>query len=218
MAQQLPEGYESGSDRNTGRSCYLNIYTNQWQTEFPTGPAYQQQIRNMIGIQESFEKKLMQLDGMLDLRRRQYERVQKACQEQKEEIKELRSMVQQLQQQQAALAQAPPTQAPPALPSSSAKSEAKEPRQPSSYKPPQPRTCEKCSTTFPSGQALFKHLPDCQPFRCTKCDSTFPSNTTLHKHVRGCRRPKDTNGNSNTNESEGKQEDQKELPEEPNIH
>jgi len=67
--------------------------------------------------------------------------------------------------------------------------------------------CEKCSITFPSGQALFKHLPDCQPFRCTKCDSTFPSNTTLHKHVRGCRRPKDTNGNSNTNESEEKQED-----------
>jgi cell division septum initiation protein DivIVA len=188
----------------------LNIYTNQWQTEFPTGPAYQQQIRNMIGIQESFEKKLMQLDGMLDLCRRRYKRVQKACQEQKEEIKELRSMVHKLQQQQAA-----PAQAPPASPSSLTK--AKEPRQPGSYKPPQPRTCEKCSTTFSSGQALFRHLPDCQPFKCTKCGSTFPSNTTLHKRVRGCRRPKDTNGNSNTNESEEKKEDQKELPEESNI-
>jgi hypothetical protein len=214
MAQQLPEGYQSGSDQNTGISCYLNIYTNQWQTEFPTGPAYQQQIRNMIGIQESFEKRLKQLDGMLDLRRRQYERIQKTCQEQKEEIKELQSMVQQLQQQQAALVQAPP-----APPSPSTKSETKELRQPSSYKPPQPRTCEKCSTMFPSGQALFRHLPDCQPFKCTKCESTFPSNTTLHKHIRGCRRPKkeDTKENLDTNESEEKQEDQKELPEESNI-
>ena len=144
------------------------------------------------------------MQDILDLRRRQYKRVQKACQEQKEEIKELQSVVQQLQQQQAILAQAPSAQAPstqapsaqapsaqapPASPSPLTK--AKEPRQSSSYKPPQPRTCEKCSTTFPSGQALFKHLPDCQPFQCTKCRSTFPSNTTLHKHVRGCRRPKD---------------------------
>ncbi|OCK86498.1 uncharacterized protein K441DRAFT_672297, partial [Cenococcum geophilum 1.58] len=71
------------------------------------------------------------------------------------------------------------TQAPPASPSSLTK--AKEPRQPSSYKPPQSRTCK-------------KHLPDCQPFQCTKYGSTFPSNTTLHKHIRGCRRTKDVNG------------------------
>ena len=61
-------------------------------------------------------------------------------------------------------------------------------RQPSSYKKPQPRTCERCFTEFPSGQALFRHLPDCQPFRCTKCSSTFQSNMILHKHIRGCRR------------------------------
>ena len=109
-------------------------------------------------------------------------------------------MVEQLQQQLASLIAQPATttvsSAKPSTvvpPSPSTKSEAKEPRQPSSYKPPQPRTCEKCSTTFPSGQALFKHLPDCQPFKCTKCDSTFPSNTTLHKHIRGCRRLKENN-------------------------
>ena len=107
-----------------------------------------------------------------------------------------------IQQQQATLAQAPSTQAlsvqaPPASPSSSTK--AKKPRQPSLYKPPQSQTCEKCSITFPLGQALFKHLLDCQPFQYTKCRSTFHLNTTLYKHIQGCRRPKDINGNSDKN-------------------
>jgi hypothetical protein len=62
---------------------------------------------------------------------------------------------------------------------------------------------------FPSGHALFKHLPDCKPFRCTKCDSTFPSNTIFHKHVRRCRRPKKT---EDINKSVKKQENQEELP------
>jgi hypothetical protein len=73
------------------------------------------------------------------------------------------------------------------------------------------RICEKCSITFSSGQALFKHLPDCQPFKCTKCDFTFPSNTTLHKHVRGCRRPKKTD---DMDKSVEKQEDEERLSEE----
>ena len=63
-------------------------------------------------------------------------------------------------------------------------------RQSSSFKKPQPRICTRCSIEFPSGQALFRHLPDCQPFRCTKCNSTFQSNTILHKHIRGCRHTK----------------------------
>jgi hypothetical protein len=85
-------------------------------------------------------------------------------------------------------AQSATTTTSPSTATSPTKPGAKPPRQPSSYKPPQPRTCEKYSVTFPSGQALFRHLPDCQPFKCTKCESTFPSNTTLHKHIRGCRR------------------------------
>ena len=94
--------------------------------------------------EQTFGVKLRQQQDILDLRRRQYEKVQKAYQEQKEEIKELQSVVQQLQEQQATLAQAlsaqaPSAQAPPASPSLSTK--AKEPRQPSSYKPPQSRIC-----------------------------------------------------------------------------
>jgi len=76
-------------------------------------------------------------------------------------LKKQQKEIQELQTKQATLAQAPPVQAPPALP---LLIKAKEPRQPSSYKPPQPQTCKKCSTTFPLGQALFKHLPDCQLF------------------------------------------------------
>ena len=202
---QLPEGYRSGNCTATGRPCYINIYNNKAQWEFPTTTAYQKQIQDiqdMVQQQEqTFKMKLRQQQDILDLRQQQYEKVKKAYQEQKEEIKELQSVVRQLQQQQAILAQAPPAQVPPgqAPPASPSSTKAKEPRQPSSYKHPQPQTCEKCSTTFPSGQALFKHLPDCQPFRCTKCGSTFPSNTTLHKHVRGCRRPKDINGNLDKN-------------------
>ncbi|OCK91091.1 uncharacterized protein K441DRAFT_665350, partial [Cenococcum geophilum 1.58] len=108
---------------------------------------------------------------------------------QQKEIYELRAL---LEKQQKEIQELQTKQAPPALPSSLTK--AKEPRQPSLYKPPQSRTCEKCSTTFPSGQALFRHLPDCQLFQCTKCGSTFPSNTTLHKHIRGCCCTKDVNG------------------------
>ena len=47
----------------------------------------------MIGIQESFEKKLKQLDGMLDLRQRQYKRIEKHCEEQKKEIQELQTLL-----------------------------------------------------------------------------------------------------------------------------
>ena len=218
---QLPEGYRSGNCTVTGRPCYINIYNNKAQWEFPTTTAYQKQIQDIQDIiqqqEQTFKIKLRQQQDILDLRQRQYEKIQKAYQEQKEEIKGLQNVVQQLQQQLATLAQAlstqapsaqapsaqalsgqapsrqaPPAQAPPASPSLT---KAKEPRQPSLYKPPQPQTCKKCSTTFPSGQALFRHLPDCQPFQCTKCGSAFPSNTALHKHVRGCRRPKEINGN-----------------------
>jgi hypothetical protein len=188
---QLPEGYKSGSCTTTGRPYYINIYNNKAQWEFPTTTAYQTQIQD---IQNTIER---QQDEIRQVRSRDLEMRTR----QQKEIRELRALlekqqkeIQELQTKQAPLAQAPSAQAPPASPPSLTK--AKEPRQPSSYKPPQSRTCEKCSTTFPSGQALFRHLPGCQPFKCTKCGSTFPSNTTLHKHIRGCRRPKDVNGNS----------------------
>jgi hypothetical protein len=199
MTHQLPEGWKSGTCSATGRPCYINIYNDKAQWDFPTKTAYQTQIQDM---QNTIER---QQDEIRQVRSRDIEIRTK----QQKEIRELRALLdkQQKEIQELQAKQTPPAQASPASLSPSTKPEAKEPRQPSSYKPPQPRTCEKCSTTFPSGQALFRHLPDCQPFKCTKCGSTFPSNTTLHKHVRGCRRPKATKGNSNTDESEGKQGD-----------
>jgi hypothetical protein len=205
MTQQLPEGWRSGNDINTRRLCYTNVYNNKAQWELPTKTAYQTQIQD---LQNTIKQ---QQDEIRQVQSRDLE-IRTSFAKQEREIRELRALlgkqqkeIQELQTKQAlpaeALpAEALPAQALPALPSLLTKSEAKEPRQPSSYKPPQPRTCEKCSTTFPSGQALFRHLPDCQPFQCTKCESTFPSNTTLHKHVRGCRRLKE------------KQENQEKLP------
>jgi len=204
MTQKLPEGWKSGSDITTGRLYYISIHNNKAQWEFPTTTTYQKQIEDM---QSTIQK---QQEEIRDVRTRDLT----IRNRQQKEIQELRGIVEQLQQQLASLITQSTTttdssaKASTVVPlSPSAKSEAKDPRQPSSYKPPQTRTCEKCSTMFPSGQALFRHLPDCQPFKCTKCGSTFPSNTTLHKHARGCRRPKDINGNSNTNKGKEKQED-----------
>jgi len=103
-------------------------------------------------------------------------KLQETIQGQQTTIGRLQEAVQQLQKQSATAI------------ATLATSKKAPPREPSAYKPPQPRTCQKCDSTFLSGQALFKHLPDCQPFRCTKCESTFPTNTALHKHIRGCRR------------------------------
>jgi hypothetical protein len=197
MTQQLPEGWKSGNCSTTGRPCYINIYNDKGQWDFPTKTAYQTQIQDIQNTIEQQQDEIRQIRNRdLEIRNRQ-----------QKEIRELQALLEK-QQKEIQELQTPPAQAPPALPSSSTKSEAKEPQQPSLYKPPQPRTCEKCSTTFPSGQALFKHLPDCKPFRCTKCDSTFPSNTTLYKHIRRCRCPKKT---EDINESVEKQENQEEL-------
>jgi hypothetical protein len=206
MTQQLPEGWRSGNDINTRRLCYTNVYNNKAQWEFPTKTAYQTQIQDLQNTIKQQQDKICQLLAFLNKQQEETCELRALLGKQQKEIQELQTkqaLPAQALPAQALPAQALPAQALPApstLPSLSTQSEAKEPRQPSSYKPPQPRTCEKCSTTFPSGQALFRHLPDCQPFQCTKCESTFPSNTTLHKHVRGCRRPKE------------KQENQEKLP------
>jgi hypothetical protein len=205
MTQQLPEGWKSGNCSITGRLCYINIYNDKAQWDFPTKTAYQTQIQDMQNTIEQQQDEIRQGQSRDTVIRAR----------QQKEIKELRTLLEQQQKeiQELRLQQQPASQlikqTPPISLSLSTNAEAKEPRQPSSYKPPQPRTCEKCSITFPSGQALFKHLPDCQPFKCTKCDSTFPSNTTLHKHVRGCRRPKE-----DASKSGEKQENQEELSEE----
>ena len=221
MTQQLPEGWKSGNCSTTGRPCYINIYNDKGQWDFPTKTAYQTQIQDIQNTIERQQDEIRQIRSRdLEIRNRQQKEIRELralLEKQQKEIRELQALLEkqqkEIQELQTLPAQAPPTQAPPASPSLSTKLETKELQQPSSYKPPQPRTCEKCSTTFPSGQALFRHLPDCQPFKCTKCESTFPSNTTLHKHIRGCRRLKkeDTKENSDTNRSEEKQKNQEEL-------
>jgi hypothetical protein len=204
MAQQLPDGWRSGNDINTRRLCYTNIYNNKAQWELPTKTAYQTQIQDLQNTIKQQQDKICQLLAFLNKQQEETYELRGLLEKQQKEIQELQTK--QALPAEALPAQALPAQAPSTLPSLSTQSEAKEPRQPSSYKPPQPRTCEKCSTTFPSGQALFKHLPDCQPFRCTKCDSTFPSNTTLHKHIRSCRRPKKTEEQENQEKLPGEAE------------
>jgi hypothetical protein len=149
MTQQLPEGWKSGDCLTTGRPCYINIYNDKGQWDFPTKTAYQTQIQDMQNTIEQQQDEIRQVRSRdLEMRTRQ-----------QKEIRELRALLEKQQKeiQELQTTQTSPPQASPAPPSSPTnnKSEAKEPRQPSSYKPPQPRTCEKCSTTFPSGHALI---------------------------------------------------------------
>lgn len=176
---QLPVGWSIGS-QSTGAVCYWNDLTDEWQDYYPTETAAAQVKRKFRAIGASISReRAMRINVEKELKA-----LQGTITELQATVQTLQNSVKQLQQPPSP----PPASANP-LPAPET-SAPKEPRQPSSYKPPQPRTCQKCSKTFESGQVLFRHLPECQPFQCTKCNSTFPSNTLLHKHIKGCRRSK----------------------------
>jgi len=196
MAKQLPVGWEHGTCERTRKPCFINSYTEISQWEYPTTTGIQSVIQEEIQeLQNVHKKEVHELQreirgSKLQLQQEQevnQKKIQKLQDYSERQFNSLQQEINALHLQLQTLLQPSPS----TLSISSIKSsQGLQPpsRQPSSYKKPQPRTCERCSTEFPSGQALFRHLPDCQPFRCTKCSSTFQSNTILYKHIRGCRR------------------------------
>jgi len=207
MAQQLPQGYRTASSED-GRIFYVNIYTNVSQWELPTTPPYehiahqfQEQQKDTQELRDTQKKAVQELQREIrelrikhqgqEANQKEIQELRDTVQQQQKEIQELRTKQQDIQNIQQEIQEAlQPAKSPTTSISTELVSTKLAKRQPSLYKPPHPRSCERCSVVFPSGQALFRHLPDCQPFRCTKCESTFQSNTILHKHIRGCRRTK----------------------------
>lgn len=167
---QAQEGYILLFDRTYNIWYYCDVYTSDTYSQRPPPKVVPEAIcllQNAIHkLQDKQQKEIDDLQGTIE--------------EQQSEIQALQSIVEQL-------STSPPakqTTTPPPKQSAPPKERASQPlREPSSYRPPKPQTCLKCSTVFPSGTALHKHLPLCEPFRCTKCGSTFRSNNSLHQHL-----------------------------------